>query len=486
MPLPPAEQAADRDRSVATIKLKKILSDKETRRIVSEFIGLLGTPVAVEDLEGTILTGVRNNGIRFPIQFEEETLGWVIGDDKAASVAVLIASLGVKEQERRSLAQETLDRYKEISLIYNFIGKIALCLNLNEVTKLVIEETRRNIRSTSASVMLLNQRTRNLEIIAASGKEYSPKTNLKPGVGIGIAGSVFFSGTAEIVNNAASDARYIKGSNRAGSLMCAPLKTRDKVIGVINVSSEEAVVYTAANLRLLNMLTAQAALVIENALFHENMLKEERVKSNLERYVAPQVVKAIMESKANIVFSPEKRRITVLFSDIRSFTATCEKQQPEKIVEYLNEYFTHMVDVIFTHGGTLNKFVGDMIVALFGAPAQTEENEKRAIEAAIGMQQRLKSIPLAWIQNNFHTGIGINAGEVVVGNIGSPHHMDYTAIGDEMNIGSRLQSLAKGGQILVSRSVYDTTREFFQFREMGSVQVKGKDKSVEVFEVLYQ
>lgn len=471
---------------MTTINLKKILSNRETRHIVFGFISLLGTPVAITDLEGTLVTGECNDGIRFPIQLEDETLGWVIGDDKAAHVAMLIASFGVKEQERRALAQETLDRYKEISIIYNFIGKIALCLNLSEVTSLVLEETRRNIKSTSASVMLLNQRTRNLEIAAAAGKEYSPKTTLKPGVGIGIAGSVFFSGTAEIVNNVASDPRYIKGANRVGSLMCAPLRTRDKVIGVINVSSEDAVVYTAANLRLLNMLTSQAALVIENALFHENKLKEERIKSNLERYVAPQVVKAIMESKANIVFTPEKRRITVLFSDIRSFTTTCEKQPPEKIVEYLNEYFTHMVDVIFTHGGTLNKFVGDMIVALFGAPAQTEDNDKRAIEAAIGMQQRLKTIPLVWIQNNFHTGIGINTGEVVVGNIGSPHHMDYTAIGDEVNTGSRLQSLAKGGQILVSRSVYEATKGFFTFKEMGSVQVKGKDNSVEVFEVLYQ
>ena len=471
---------------MTTVKLKKILSNQETRGIISQFTCLIETPVGIEDLDGSVVLGERNGGSRHPIEFADETLGWVIGDEKAAQVAALIASFAVKEQERRALAQETLDRYREISLIYNFIGKLALCLNLNEVTRLVIEETRNNIKSTSASVMLLNERTRNLEIHAASGKEYSPKTTLKPGVGIGIAGSVFFSGKAEIVNNVASDARYVKGANRVGSLMCAPLKTRDKVIGVINVSSEEAVVYTAANLRLLNMLTAQAALVIENALFHENKLKEERVKSNLERYVAPQVVKAIMESKANIVFTPEKRRITVLFSDIRSFTTTCEKQPPEKIVEYLNEYFTHMVDEIFKHGGTLNKFVGDMIVALFGAPAQLEGSEKRAIETAIGMQQRLKTIPLAWIQNNFHTGIGINAGEVVVGNIGSPHHMDYTAIGDEMNIGSRLQSLAKSGQILVSRSVYDVTKDAFQFKEMGSVQVKGKDKSVEVFEVVYQ
>ena len=472
---------------ISDMTLQKILSQKDLLSAVNGVIDAIGVSLAVHGNDGSCLLGRDSGGPmeKYPVEISGDVIGWVAGTEEVRPVAALLSHLAGRERERRLLATETLDRYKEISLIYNFVDKIALCLNLNEVTKLVIEETRKNIRSTNASVMLLNQRTRNLEIISASGKEYSPKMALKPGVGIGIAGTVFFTGKAEIVNNVASDPRYIKGANRISSLMCAPLKTRDKVIGVINVSSEHAAAYTAANLKLLHMLTSQAALVIENAVFHENQLKEERIKSNLERYVAPQIVKAIMESKKNIVFSPTKRNITVLFSDIRNFTTTCEQQPPEKIVEYLNEYFTHMVDVIFTYGGTLNKFVGDMIVAFFGAPAVTEKNEQRAIEAAIDMQKRITTIPAQWIQNNFHTGIGINSGEVVVGNIGSPHHMDYTAIGDEVNTGSRLQSMAKGGQILVSRSVYEATRDLFPFKEIGSVQVKGKNRSVEVFEVQY-
>jgi adenylate cyclase len=469
------------------MKLQKILSPKDVFSAVNGVVDAIGVPMAVLGNDGACLVGRETDGParKYPIELSGEVIGWVTGTEEAMPVAALISHLAARTHERKMLAAETLDRYKEISLVYKFVDRIALCLNLNEVAKLVIEETRKNIRSTNASLMLLNQRTRNLEIISASGKEYSPKTTLKPGVGIGIAGTVFFTGKAEIVNNVSSDSRYVKGANRISSLMCAPLKTRDKVIGVINVSSEEPATYTAANLMLLQMLTAQAALVIENAVFHENKLKEERVKSNLERYVAPQIVKAIMDSKANIVFTPEKRSITVLFSDIRNFTTTCEQQPPEKIVEYLNEYFTHMVDVIFTHGGTLNKFVGDMIVAFFGAPGKADNDEKRAIESAIGMQKRIKDIPAVWIRNNFHTGIGINSGEVVVGNIGSPHHMDYTAIGDEVNTGSRLQAMAKGGQILVSRSVFEATKDLFSFREIGSVQVKGKNKSVEVFEVRY-
>jgi adenylate cyclase len=127
-----------------------------------------------------------------------------------------------------------------------------------------------------------------------------------------------------------------------------------------------------------------------------------------------------------------------------------------------------------------------MIVAMFGAPSAIADREYWAIAAAINMQKRIKNLPIEWIRENFITGIGISSGEVIVGNIGSPQHMDYTAIGDEMNIASRLQGLAKGGQILVTRSVYEATHNHFQFREFGTLPVKGKKNLVEIFEVIYE
>ncbi|MBD1942987.1 GAF domain-containing protein, partial [Coleofasciculus sp. FACHB-712] len=303
--------------------------------------------------------------------------------------------------------------------------------------------------------------------------------------GEGIAGSVFHLGNAEIVNDVESDSRFITGNNKIKSLICAPLKTQNVVLGVLNLSSDELVNYTAQDLKLFTALASQAAAAIENALLHENKLREARIKSNLERYVPAQVVEAILDPQEDISLVPAKKDISILFSDIRNFTTKCEELEPEAIVEYLNEYFTHMVEVIFSHGGTVNKFVGDMIVAMFGAPSTLVDSERRAIETAIEMQKRIKTIPVAWIRDNFLTGIGISSGEVVVGNVGSPQHMDYTAIGDKVNIASRLQSMAKGEQILVSRSIYESTKHLFEFKEIGSVQVKGKKEAVEVFEVLY-
>ena len=475
------------------ISLKKLILKKEVSTIISNLNQALGAPISIIDGKGNLLLGeasdmpsgtLREREFnKYPIILDKQIIGWVFGDEKASIIAQLLSYLANEEMEKKILARETLERYKEINILYNISEKLTACLVLKEVAQLAIEEAAKVIKSTSASAMLLSEKTGKLEIIAACGKEYQPKTILVPGQGI--AGSVFLTGMAEIVNDVEFDPRFVRGANKVKSLICAPLKTQNAAIGVLNISSEDPVNYTAQDLKLFTALASQAASAIENALLHENKLKEERIKSNLERYVPAQLVEAILDSKGYISLAPAKKNISILFSDIRNFTAKCEELAPEAIVEYLNEYLTHMVEVIFNRGGTVNKFVGDMIVAMFGAPSMLLDNERRAIETAIEMQNRIKNNPVPWIRKNFITGIGLSSGEVVVGNVGSPQHMDYTAIGDKVNIASRLQSIAKGEQILVSQSIYEATEDLFEFKEFGLVQLKGKKKAIKVFEVVY-
>lgn len=466
------------------ISLRKLI-DKEVSSILNDIIDAIGTPISIHDAGGSFLIGydTADEADRYPVELSGNVIGWVRGGKKANPVATLLSYLASKEFEKKAIARETLDRYKEINILYNISERISASLDLKEVARLVIDEASRSIEGNSASVMLLNEETGTLEIVSALSKEYDEDNTVIRYEDI--ARTVLRNGRAVIVNDISNDPRYAKGADNSTSLICVPLKTKDRVIGVINISSGDQTDYAAADLKLLSTLASHAASAIENAVLHEKRIKEERIKSNLERYVASQVVKAIMDAKGDISLKSEKRNIAILFSDIRNFTSTCESLAPEEIVGYLNEYFTHMVEVIFSHEGTVNKFVGDMIVALFGAPSRLADNERQAIEAAIEMQERIRSIPNTWIKNNFDTGIGINSGEVVVGNIGSPRHMDYTAIGDEVNVASRLQSIAKGGQILVSRSVYDVTYNTFRFRGFGRVKVKGKKRPVEVFEVIY-
>ena len=467
------------------LTLKRIVSKKPVSELIDQLASAIGAPVAIEDADGDVIrsVGATRDLLRHPVSINGETVGWVVGGRSASAIAAVLAHTGTLEFEKKTLAQETLEKYKELALLYDMADKLTTCLNVGEVARLAIQEARRMISSTDAAVLLMDDHSGNLEAVGSYGETIRGNLCVKPGEGI--AGNVFLSGQAEIVNDVRSDPRYIVGETGLRSMICAPLRTNDRTIGVITIGSNEAATYGSEELKLFTALALQSGSAIENAVFYENRFRQERLRSNLERYIAPQIVDAIVNEKGDIPLVPSRRNIAILFSDIRNFSTKCEQMRPEKMVGYLNRYFTHMVDIIFEHGGTLNKFVGDMIIALFGAPTMYPDNENRTIQSAIEMQKCMRSIPDRWIRDNFNTGIGINSGEVVVGNVGSPKHMDYTAIGDEVNVAERLQSIAAGGQIFVSRKVYENTKSSFSFREHGAVIVKGRKEAVEVYEVKY-
>ena len=486
-----------------SVNLKKILLKKEVVSLLRGLVRKLNFPIAVQDLEGKVLIADLGVDItnqdsskdinlsidtelhKIPITLSDEILGWVIGQEQVEQVANFLSYLAKREFEQKTLAADALDKYREINLLYTIASKMANCLDVEAISALLLEEASRFIKSTSASVMLHNQKTDCLEIVCARGTAENVKS-LPVFSNQGIAGHVFRSGRPELINDAPQDPRYIVNENDCYAIICAPILTKDKTIGVINISHSEPINYTSQDLKLFTAIVTQASGAIENAILYENKLREQRIKNNLERYLSPQVAEAVINANEDVSLTTSKRKIAMLFSDIRDFTTKCEELEPEKLVTYLNEYFTQMVDVVFNHQGTVNKFVGDMIVAMFGAPSAIADREYWAIAAAINMQKRIKNLPIEWIRENFITGIGISSGEVIVGNIGSPQHMDYTAIGDEMNIASRLQGLAKGGQILVTRSVYEATQNNFQFKEFGTLPVKGKKNLVEIFEVIYK
>jgi adenylate cyclase len=215
-------------------------------------------------------------------------------------------------------------------------------------------------------------------------------------------------------------------------------------------------------------------------------LKErDRVKTTFAHYVSQQVMDSILKSGAEIKLSGDRRRITVLFCDLRGFSTMSEKLQPEKVVAILNDYFEAMVEVIFQNNGTLDKFIGDGIMVIFGAPEDDQNQEEHAVRTAITMQRELSRVAKKWAPEgiNLRIGVGVNSGPAVVGNIGAARRMDYTAIGDTVNLASRLESATKemGVGILISEYTYNALRGLFQFREMGSVTVKGRTEPVLTF-----
>lgn len=214
-----------------------------------------------------------------------------------------------------------------------------------------------------------------------------------------------------------------------------------------------------------------------------------RYRKTFEHYVAQSVVEAMLERGELPKFGGERRELTVLFSDIRSFTSFSEKYQPEIVVNQLSVYLTEMTEIIFQNNGTLDKFVGDEIMAVFGAPYSYEQHALQACKTAVEMMQKLRKIQQNWSRQNmatFEIGIGINTGKVIVGNLGSAQLFDYTVIGDEVNLGARLEGANKmySTAIIISEATYQQVKHQVAARELDIVRVKGKHKPVRIYELL--
>ena len=216
--------------------------------------------------------------------------------------------------------------------------------------------------------------------------------------------------------------------------------------------------------------------------------EKRKMKRLFGQYVSKDVYEQLVANPDLARLGGQRRQMTVLFSDIRGFTTVSEKGQPEEIVAILNEYFSRMVAIVFEHKGTLDKFVGDMVMALFGAPLDDPNHAEHAVDAALEMIRELNRLNEKWAGEGrpaLDIGIGVSTGPMIAGNIGSEAIMSYTVIGDAVNLGARLESLNKeyGTRIIISEATRDVLPGRYVLRPLGDVTVKGKTRPVAIFEV---
>lgn len=303
---------------------------------------------------------------------------------------------------------------------------------------------------------------------------------------------VFTDKVSILTSDAQIDPRFNGGDSiifhNIRSAMCAPLWNKDDVIGVVFIdSSTKSGSFTPSDLDLLTALSNYAAIGIEQARLNEKIKEEMKRRSQLERYHSPAVINRIM-SRAGSETSMEAQEldVSVLFSDIVSFTSLAEKMEPSRVALLLNEYFADMSDVIFHYEGTLDKFIGDAIMGVFGAPLPMEDHAVRAVKSALEMRRRLEELnEEKFVNTKLSIRIGINSGRVVAGDIGSPKRIEYTVLGNTVNIASRLESsVAKPGQIVVGEDTYKLIRDHFDMQPLGEFSVKGLEKLVTAYEVL--
>jgi adenylate cyclase len=274
------------------------------------------------------------------------------------------------------------------------------------------------------------------------------------------------------------------------STICAPLFTEAGVHGALYADRLDPFsAFKPDDLELISAVAAQTAIAVENVRAHERLAKEEVARANYSRFLPEYVVKQLLDNPDSFKLGGVLQTITVLFADIRGFTRISEHAPPEKIVQLLNRYFSAMTDIIFAHGGTLDKYLGDGLMALFGAPTTTPKDAANAIAAAVAMQRRMLSINDELHAEGFPEigiGIGLHTGEVTVGYIGSERRSEYTAIGDAVNTASRLESNAKAGEILVSEVTAKAAHSRYQLAAREPISVKNREQPVPLFEVEWQ
>ncbi len=274
------------------------------------------------------------------------------------------------------------------------------------------------------------------------------------------------------------------------STICAPLVAESGVHGALYADRlDPFATFKPDDLELISAVAAQTAVAVENVRAHERLAREEVARANYSRFLPEYVVKQMLENPQSFKLGGLNQIITVLFADIRGFTRISEHTPPEKVVQLLNKYFSAMTDIIFAHGGTLDKYIGDGLMALFGAPTATQQDASNALNAAVAMQRRILAINEELRGEGFHeigVGMGLHTGEATVGYIGSERRSEYTAIGDTVNLASRLESNALGGEILMSEVTARAANSRYPLKPREPITVKNRVQPVQLFEVQWR
>jgi adenylate cyclase len=277
-----------------------------------------------------------------------------------------------------------------------------------------------------------------------------------------------------------------------GSLTAGRFRPLKAILGTIGLTlgflGLVQLVFSHLNL-WVEVVPILAALVLgSGATITVSYMQEERVRREYARFFSPAIARQIAEDQSGRALLGKRMDITVLFSDIRNFTTISEGLSPEDIVELLGEYFNTMVPIVLKHGGTLDKYIGDAIMALFGAPLPQADHAARAARAALEMIEQLPRLSLKWEAKSgrgLAIGVGVNSGDAVVGVMGADHRREYSAIGDTVNLASRLEGVTKEFKVPIVVSQYTAARlgDAFRIRELGEINVKGRAEAVRIFSV---
>jgi len=270
------------------------------------------------------------------------------------------------------------------------------------------------------------------------------------------------------------------------SFMCAPLWNKEDVIGVLYVDSPRIARFGPSDLDAFTALANAAAIAIEQARLSSQLLEETRRRERLQRYHSPAVVSRILhDSHADSGgMHAQEREVSVMFCDLVGFTTLSEGLPPTQVANLLNSFLTSMTDVVFDHEGTLDKFIGDALLAVFGAPLEQPDHALKAVNAAVAMRKALAELNERRGGQPLAMRIVINTGIGVTGDIGSPRRREFTVLGDVVNTAARMEDeIAGPGQIVIAASTYEAVKDQIKARSLGTKTLRGRATPIETFAV---
>lgn len=396
----------------------------------------------------------------------------------------------------------------EIRALNEVAVAVSSVLDVNRVMEIILERTQQVMQADACSLLQLDEESGKLRFHVGAASSSRMLEGLTLDVGQGIAGQAASTGQTVLVNDAYEDERFdpefdrITGT-RTCSVIAVPLMSKREVVGVLEVLNKRGgEPFSDGDRQLLESMAAQASVAIENSRLYERSregaerlrvaLERERhlsiEKDKLKAYIPKNVVDEISRNREqSLALGGRIVRATILFIDMEGFTRLSENLDPQEIVEFLNEFMTEMTAIVDARNGIVDKYLGDGIMAVF-VDAGDEEYSLNAVRAAIEMQARLTELRSRWRKERpkfaeLAIRVGINTGRVVAGNIGSATRMDYTVVGDNVNVASRIEGACKPGEIYISLSTYEDVRHSIEAREIEPLAVKNRERPVQVYVV---
>lgn len=411
-------------------------------------------------------------------------------DAKLPREGVIAAPPEKAEEDSKILERSN----KVLRLLYDISSQLTSITDFRELLKRIMENIFKVIDADYGFLILTGHEKENeLTPVVVKHKDDQDRDKETLKVSRTIIDKVIHDKQAILTSDAMADSRFDGSKSvflqKIRSAMYAPLWRKDTIIGVIGLNSVRfGNQFTQDDLKLLEAIGSQSAMILEQARLNEQIREEEMMRSRLERFLSPQVAEMVLGSQEamDTVMEPTELTATIVFTDIIAFTQLAEQIPAQETNMILNQYFSMVTDIIFGHDGSLDKYIGDGLMAVFGAPIEKKDDAERAILAAKEMRKQLAAMmaETGGKRKRFDIRIGINTGRVVAGNIGSPKRMDYTVIGDPVNIASRLESIAKANQILIGEETYKAVKDKFEIRKIGPTKVRGRSAEIMVYEVI--